>query len=169
MQINKKYFILLLFLLLGVNSVNAHPFYVSICQIDYNEETKSLEIAVKIFADDLLLGLENAGKTKIYLGEKKEDVKADEYIFDYLSSQYRFMVNNEKANLTFVGKELDNDVVWTYLEIENIVSLNTIDVKCTLLTEVLESQSNIIQVNKNGIIKNMLLSKNKTSDSLVFE
>ncbi len=169
MQINKKYFILLLFLLLGVNSVNAHPFYVSICQIDYNEETKSLEIAVKIFADDLLLGLENAGKTKIYLGEKKEDVKADEYIFDYLSSQYSFMVNNEKANLTFVGKELDNDVVWTYLEIENIASLNTIDVKCTLLTEVLESQSNIIQVNKNGIIKNMLLSKNKTSDSLVFE
>lgn len=169
MQINKKYLILFVFLLLGVHSLNAHPFYVSICQINYSKETKSLEISVKVFADDLLLGLENAGRTKIYLGEKKEDPKADEYIFEYLTTHYNFVVNEEKENLKFVGKEIDNDVVWTYLEIENIASLNTIDVECTLLTEVLESQSNIIQVNKNGVIKNLLLSKNKTSDSIGFE
>lgn len=169
MQINKKYFILVLFLLLGAKFSNAHPFYVSICQMDYNKDTKSLEISVKVFADDLLLGLENAGKTKIYLGEENEDPKTNEYIFDYLKSNFHFVVNGQKTNLQFLGKEMDNDVVWTYLEIENVSNLNSVDVECNLLTEVLGSQSNIVQVNKNGTIKNLLLNKNKTTGSVTFE
>lgn len=169
MQINKKYFILVLFLLLGAKFSNAHPFYVSICQIDYNQETKSLEISVKVFADDLLLGLENIGKTNIYLGEEKENPKTDEYIFSYLNTQLSFVVNSEKANFKFVGREIEKDVVWTYLEIENVADLTSIDVDCTLLTEVLESQSNIVQVNKNGTIKNLLLNKNKVTGSIAFE
>lgn len=169
MQIKKKYFILVLFLLLGVNFAKAHPFYVSICQVNYNSETKSLEISVKVFADDLLLGLKNTGRTKIYLGEEKEDPKTDEYIFDYLNTQFSFVANGEKVNFKFVGKEIENDAVWTYLEIENVADLTSIYVECKLLTEVLESQSNIIQVNKSGEIKNLLLNKNKVSGSITFE
>lgn len=168
MQINKKYSILVVILLLSIHSVKAHPFYVSICQIDFNSETQSLEISVKIFADDLLLGLENAGKTKINLGEKKENPNTDEYIFDYLKANYKFKINEEQAKLMFVGKEMEKDVVWTYLEIKNITDINTMDVECNLLTEVLDSQSNIIQVNKNGVIKNLLLNKRKTSGVVTF-
>ena len=167
-KIYKKTFILILFLILGINSLKAHPFYVSICQLNYNNETKALEISVKTFTDDLLLGLENAGKTKLYLGEDKEDSKADEYIFAYLKSHFNFIVNSKKASLTFVGREIDSDVVWTYLEIENINDLTSIAVNCTLLTEVLEGQSNIVQVNKDGNIKNLLFNKNTTKGSLNF-
>ena len=168
MQINKKYFILVLFLLLGANFSNAHPFYVSICQLDYNKESKSLEVSVKVFADDLLLGLQNAGRTKIYIGEKKEDPRTDEYILEYLKSNYQFAVNGQNSSLQFIGKELENDVVWIYLEIENVADLKSIDVNCSLLIEVLESQSNIVQVNKNGNIKNLLFNKNTTSGTLNF-
>lgn len=169
LQINKKYFILLTVLLLSFNAAKAHPFYVSICQIEYKQETNSLEIAVKIFADDLLVGLKHAGRSKLYLGEKKENPNTDEYIFDFLKSQIKFKVNNQTSNCLYVGKEVENDVVWVYLEIENIRFLDSVEVECKLLTDVLESQSNIIQINKKGNIKNLLLNKNKTTGTVVFE
>lgn len=168
MKINKKNVLLFLLVVFSANFLNAHPYYVSICKVDYNEQTKSLEIAVKTFADDLLLGLENAGKNKLYLGEVKENPNTDNYISEYLSEAIQFEVNDKKVNFLFVGKEIEKDVVWSYLEIEGVGDLKRIQVNCNLLTEVLEGQSNIIQVNKNGTIKNLLLSKNTTSGKLNF-
>lgn len=169
MKLEKKYFILLLFFILGFTNVKAHPFYVSICQIEFNGKTHSLEIALKVFANDLLLGLENEGKRKLYLGEKKENPKTDEYIYDYLKTQLVFAINNKKDNFSFIGKEMENDVLWIYLEIENVNHLNKLEVECKLLTEVIENQSTIVQVDNRGTIKNLLLNKSKTADSLEFE
>lgn len=168
MKIEKKYIILLLLFMMGSNMVKAHPFYVSICQVNYNKENKTLEISVKTFADDLLLGLKNAGKSKIYLGETKEHPQTNTYIFEYIKSKLNFSVNNETTEYAFIGRELEKDIVWTYLEISNVGSLETIQVECSLLTEVLASQSNIIQVNNGDTIRNLLLSKNKTIGSLDF-
>ena len=168
MKINKKKIILLLFLILGVNSLQAHPFYVSICQVKYNKETKSLEIALKTFVDDLILGLENSGKSKLYIGENKEDPNADAFIFEYVKSKLRFTVNAQKKEFSFVGREQEEDVVWTYLEITDVDDLTKIDVECSLLTEVLEGQSNIIQVNKGGKIRNLLLNIRNTNGTLKF-
>jgi hypothetical protein len=46
--------------------------------------------------------------------------------------------------------------------------LQTAKVETKLLTEVRETQNNIVQINKNGDIKNMLLNKDKTVDSVQF-
>lgn len=151
-----------------MSNSNAHPFYVSICQIDFNKENQSLEISVKTFADDLILALENAGAKKIYLGEEKENPETDQFIFDYLKSNLKIKVNGKLFNFRFVGKEIETDVVWTYLEIEGISALNEIEVECSILVEVLETQSNIIQINDGTGIKILLLSKRKIIDSILF-
>ena len=168
MKIAKKILFLFFFLCLGLNSVHSHPFYVSICQVDFNQETHSLEISLKVFADDLILGLENAGASKLYLGEKKENKKTNTYIFDYLDSSLKFFVNNIRKNYSFVGKEMESDVVWIYLEITDVKTLDNIKVECKLLTEVLETQSNIIQINNGSEIKSMLLNRRKQSDTITY-
>jgi hypothetical protein len=167
-KIAKKIIFLFLFLSVELNSAFSHPFYVSICQVDLNQKTQSLEISLKIFADDLILGLKNAGASKLYLGEKKENEKTDVYVFDYLKSNLKFYVNDIPKNYSFIGKELEADVVWIYLEIQNISGLNNITVDCKLLTEVLETQSNIIQINNGNGIKSMLLNKRKPSETIIF-
>lgn len=169
MKINKKSIILLLFLLINVSFAKAHPFYVSICQIEFNGNTKALELSVKVFADDLLLGLNGKGHKQIYLGEEKEDPKTDEYIYAYLQDKLKLKVNSFDVHYAFVGREQEKDVVWIYLEVENISELKKINVACNLLTEVLEDQSNIIQVNDGNTLKNLLLNKRKTSGSLDFK
>ncbi|QIA08409.1 DUF6702 family protein [Draconibacterium halophilum] len=169
MKISKKLILPVLFLFLGVFFSQAHPFYVSICQLNYNEQNQSLEISVKIFADDLLAGLSEEGHTKLYLGESRESEHADEYIYTYLKQNIRFKVNEKAVEPKFVGKEMEKDVVWTYLEIDDIVELNNIEVSCYLLTDVFSDQSNIIQVTKNGKMKNLLLSKRETRGRLNFD
>jgi len=166
-KIEKKYFIVLLFLFVGFFTT-AHPYYVSICQVEFNRQTHALEISLKTFADDLLLGLENAGHSNIYIGEPKENPKTDEFIYNYLLSKLNFKVDGNPVEYKFVGKEMEDGVVWTYLEIINIQEFTDLDVSCTLLTEVLASQSNIIQVEKDKKIKNLLLNRNKTSGNLTF-
>ncbi len=163
----KILFLVYIFVFTAVSS-NAHPFYVSIFQIDYNSENKSLEISVKIFADDLLFALEKNGEKNIFLGEEKERSDTDDLIYSYIISKFGLTVNGEKRIPNFIGKEMEADVVWTYLEIENINELIAIDVSCNLLTEIYPTQSNIIQVNNGKEIKNLLLNKRKTKDSLNF-
>ncbi len=169
MKIGKKIILPVLFLFLGVFFSQAHPFYVSICQVNYNQQNQSLEISVKIFVDDLLVALSEEGHEKLYIGEDKENEHTDEYIFNYLTDKIHFSVNENEVQANFVGKEMEKDVVWTYLEINDIAQLNDIEVSCNLLTDVFSDQSNIIQVNKNGKIKNLLLSKRDTSGRLNFE
>ncbi len=151
---------------LGISS--AHPYYVSLCQVDYNAETKALEISLKTFADDLLLGLKNAGHEGIFLGEERENPETDDFIRTYIESKLKFEVNETPVSFSFIGKEMEDGVVWSYLEIPDISELKTLDVNCSLLTEVLETQNNIIQVEKGKKIKSLLLSKRKTKGTLSF-
>ena len=81
----------------------------------------------------------------------------------------KFEVNGNQVEYKFIGKELEGDVVWSYFEISNVKEFQTIDVQSTLLTEVHETQSNVIQVSKDKNIKNLLLSRGKTSGVLRFE
>lgn len=164
----KKLFILSILILFCAFEGQSHPFYVSICQVDFNEQNHTLEISVKTFADDLLMGLKKQGFSKIYLGEARENPKTDEYIFNYIRSKLKFRINDKEVDYKFIGKELESDVVWTYLEIENVNDLSKMEVFCSLLTEIYNTESNIIQVNKNGTIKNLLLNQKKTNDSLTF-
>lgn len=164
----KKLLFLIYLIVAGGFSALAHPFYVSICQVDFNRETHSLEISVKTFADDLIAGLEKNGASKIYLGEQRENTETDKWIAKYIKSGISFVVNGKNSEIGFIGKEIETDVVWSYFEITNVSELTEMEVHCTLLTEIFETQNNIIQINNGEEIKNLLLSKKKTTGSVNF-
>jgi len=166
-KIAKKILFLIFLSTTGLHT-SAHPFYVSICKVDFNKQNHSLEISLKVFADDLISGLKNAGVPNLYLGEEKENENTDTYIFDYLKSVLSFSVNDKKRLYTFIGKEMEADVVWIYLEITDISELNKITTDCKLLTEVYETQNNIFQIRNGDEIKNMLLTKKKQTGTIMF-
>jgi hypothetical protein len=84
-KIAKKIFFLFFILFFaGTGMGLAHPFYVSICQMGYNRQNHSLEISVKIFADDLQTALNNRNIENLFLGEPKENPESNHYISEYL-------------------------------------------------------------------------------------
>ncbi len=145
-----------------------HPFYISVCQIDYNTDTEALEMSFRIFTDDLELALETMGTDLLRLGTEREAEKADVYIGRYLDRHVEFEINGRKVSAAFLGKEMDSDAVWCYMEIENVPVLNTMTMSNTLLLETYEDQVNLVHVNANSQKKSLVFNRQQVRQSLDF-
>ena len=163
----KKLFFLVIFFLSQIIAF-AHPLHVCICQIGYNEQNQNFEIYINVFADDLLNALNKSGAPELYLGEEREIPQADSLINTYLQSKFSILVNGKKTDLSFVGKEMETDAVWCYFESKKIDEPKEITVHCNILTEIFDTQNNIIQISKNSEILSMIFDKRKTEDSIKF-
>ncbi len=98
-----------------------------------NKENKSIEIITNVFIDDLEDTLNKTYNKDFRLDTKKELENSDTFIVDYLKNNLKLAVNNQKVSYNYIGKEYNGDIVFFYLEIENISHLKSIDIKNMLL------------------------------------
>lgn len=160
----------LLFFLLFIPLVGfVHPFYFSLTQIDHNPQTESLEITLKLFTSDIEQALEAQGTGSLFLGEEKEAKEADRYIQTYLEQHLQLKVNGELKQYDFLGKEVELDVVWCYVEVLAVPELKELEIKNTLLIEFFEEQQNVVQIKVGNQKKSALLRKGASSETLVFD
>lgn len=161
--------ILTLCLLIGTKSqTSAHPFHVSMCEVKYNSENQTLEIALKIFIDDLNRALEEQDIANQYYGEPNEKETADQFLQSYLKKVMLFTINGEKGQMNFIGKERDGDALWNYIEIENVKQIQSFEASSTLFFEIYKDQQNIIQLTNAGKTRSLLLQPNNPTDKLSF-
>ena len=153
---------LLLLLFVFVQPAAAHEYHASIADVRYNPRTQSLEVAVKVFMDDLEDALSKRHKTTVVYSHTSEQVK--KYLIDYLSSNLVLEVEKGKPlKQKFVGSEEDADVVWMYLEMPvQQTSLSQLYVKNAVLTELFSDQMNIVNINYKGKTESVLLQRGDT-------
>ena len=150
------------------DSPGNHPFYISVCQIDYNSDADTLEMSFRIFIDDLELALESMGTGRLRLGTEQEAEKADEYIGRYLDRHIELEVNGLPVEAAFLGKEVDTDAIWCYLEIVDVTVLDSLSIKNTLLLETFEDQVNLVHVKANDQKKSLVFNRLQISETLDF-
>ena len=157
----------LLIFLICSSSATAHDFYVSLCEINYNRETSSLEVAVKIFSDDLEAALSARGVSE---NEQEADSSEtnDVYIDRYLRRCIRLQASDAVLNWEYLGSEAELDVVWCYLEISGIREPAELTITNKLLTDIYEEQLNIVHVNVGNHKKSLLLSLNTPTKTIRF-
>ncbi len=85
-------------------------------QIDINKESRKLEISSRIFTDDLQAAVLEKTGIKLGIGSAKEYPKADSVLVNYLTSTLNFRQEGKNLDLIFIGKEIEADVIWIYLE-----------------------------------------------------
>ncbi|MBQ4805025.1 peptidase E [Aquimarina sp. MMG015] len=165
----KKLLIILSVFLVSLSSFTAlHKFYVSVTQIEYKEEEKSLQIISRIFVDDIEEVLRKRYDETIELVSNEQEEKVDQYLTTYLKQKLSITVNGEEVFFNFIGKEYDNDLVLCYLEVENVESLKTIVVSNQVLMDFFDDQQNIIHVKKQKKRKSLILEKEKDQGMLKF-
>lgn len=142
-----------------------HPFYVSVGRVAHDGDSESIQITFKIFTDDLTRALERKGAQDLRLGTREENKKAGTYIHRYLQQEFSLRVNGKEKKLAFVGKEVEVNATWCYLEVKDIPEVRELAFDCTLLTEVYDDQSNIIHTEVNGQKKSARLNKERTTES----
>ncbi len=139
-------FIISLFLILVPLS---HPIHVSITEINWNESTKSLEIAHKIFIDDLEDALEKQFNLRFYLATNKEHEETDIYLKKYLSQHFELHGNQKSLICHYLGKEYEEKAVWIFAEVQGIRKLKNLEVRNAILVDLYADQDNLLHFQKN--------------------
>lgn len=165
MKFNKT---LLLLFIIPLLSFSAHKYYLSLTQINYKKEAKAIQVIINVFMDDIETALNKDYNIDLQLTSKKELKNNDVYFEKYLKEKLFFKVDGNAKNFNYIGKEYDGDLVFFYLEIENISQLKTIDVTNNILTKHFEKQQNLIKSKVDKKHKSVLLTKDENSTTLKF-
>ena len=141
----------------------AHKFYMSITEIECNPVSKSLQISMKLFADDFENILKEEEGVQVFLGTPKEHKSADQFIFDYV--KIHFFVEQSKGSLplTYVGKEVDKDYIWVYIEVKNFKVKDETLLTNSMFLDYFNDQTNRINYTKDEEVISFTLHKQKVS------
>ncbi len=145
-----------------------HEYYISLTQVEYVPQKKSVQIITRLFVDDFENALRARYNNDITFGGREETENIDEYIERYLKDKLIIKINGNKANFTYIGKESDIDIVKCYLEIEGVKRINSFEVTNTLLFDLIEEQQNIVKTKINSNQKSVILIPQKSTAVLNF-
>ncbi|MCS5491154.1 DUF6702 family protein [Algoriphagus limi] len=148
--------------------VLSHPFFISLTEIRQNSNSKRLEIATKIFWDDLEVGLGNFHDEKIDFLNPENPEKLEEQIAAYFHQKIQFWVDGKEVNWSLLGFEIEEDAAWFYLESEPVEFSGKFKVKNSVLMEDFSTQQNIIHIYEGNSRspKSMLLTKGNEWDEM---
>ncbi|WP_317130674.1 DUF6702 family protein [Echinicola soli] len=145
-----------------------HPFYISVTDINYNEASQSLEIAQKIFWDDLEVALGNeAGKSVDFMDPQDPD-ELSLMIKNYLLKHNMISVNGKKASLEYLGFEVEEDAAWFYLEAKGISKPGEVEISNEILISDYPDQRNMVNFYVDGEPKTLILYGDNESGRLEF-
>ena len=162
-----KHTFLLLFIV-PLLSFSAHKYYLSLTQINFKSETKSVQIIINVFMDDIETALNKDYNINLQLTTKEELKNNDVYFKKYLKEKLTFKIDGVAKEYIYIGKEYDGDLVYFYLELENINKVNTIEVTNTILTNHFPNQQNLIKSKIGKKHKSILLTKDESYGELKY-
>lgn len=134
---------LLLLALLTSGTLAVHDFFVSILTIRHSPATQTLDLTWRITAHDIEHALENVALLK--LGSDKEHPKADSILNAYFH-QHLVLMQDKQLTWTWIGKELDGETLYCYLQVDSITSPKDLLVQNTLLQDLFYEQQNLVHV-----------------------
>ncbi len=126
-----------------------HPFYLGITHLKYNSTEQTVQASFKLFVNDLEDALKQLNKKPVDLINGKDKVELNKLLNTYLNTHVKLKFNGKSVTYTYLGYELDKEVVWIYAEYKPVKTLKTIDIENTLLYDFIKQQTNIIRV-ENG-------------------
>lgn len=131
----------------------AHPSHVTIAQAEYNDETRSLEVALRIDPFDLEDVLSARAGERVSL-DTTADV--DRLIAEYLA--VAFVVEPDGARpvaLEWVGKEVFVHTAWLYFEFPLPDGPEGVFVTNRLLFELQDDQVNTVNYRRGELLKSL--------------
>ncbi len=138
-----------------------HPFHSSVCEWYFQSKEGLWEISLRLFQDDFEQVLSaHAGKTiKIQANAPGLEELMESYLRKHLGFEYKQQL---QSPYRFLGWEIQQDVVWVYMEMPSRQDLNGTFLHNSLFTEVFADQTNLTHLVYQDRKKSLLFQKNKT-------
>ncbi len=158
----------ILLLLIPIFAFSAHKYYISLTKIDYIKEKKTVQVTMRFFIDDIEKTLQNRYNIQLELATKQENKRANFFLDKYIGQKFKITIDEQEKTLNYLGKEYENDVVYFYLELQNIDKIEKIEVQNNMLFEEFEEQENYVKLNINNKKKTFILIKANDKEMLKF-
>ena len=129
-----------------------HDFHVTHTTFHYNDQSKSMEITIKVALEDLQKSIKYKYAKKLDSFENNQKNKTTEKkIGEYFRNNLTFAIDNNKQEYQWVGKELSNNLhdIYLYFEIPNYdkkENVESLKIKNTLFTDIYNYQTNIVLI-----------------------
>jgi len=161
----KGTYLLLLILVPLLGFTAYHKFYLSVTDVNYNEENQAIQMISRYFIDDMEKLLMERYDITPRLMSDRELQNIDTYIETYLRDKFIIFIDGKKVDWNFIGKQYDIDVMKVYLEIPNIAKgkFHSIGVQSSVLYGVYPEQKNVVHIKVMDVKKSYVLIKEKHS------
>ena len=158
----------IMFVLPLLLATSVHKFYVSVTEIEYVKDKKSVQIISRLFVDDLETVLKKRYDKNLILKNSNESKEVDIYLQHYLKDKFQIKINGKLVDYNFIGKEYETDIVYCYLEIKNVSQITSFEVTNKMLFDNFDDQQNIVKTNINSETKSFILVPSNNKGMLNF-
>jgi hypothetical protein len=127
-----------------------HPFYLSVTELKYDSKTKSLQGSVKLFTNDFEEALKKIYNHPVDLINGKDKDAIGKLLTDYLQKHLIIKVAGNEQTFSFIGYEIEEEVIWMHVEYKNCPAPKKLVVLNTLLYDFIKTQTNIVNCDYNS-------------------
>jgi hypothetical protein len=135
-----------------------HPFYLSITELNYNQQSHKMEISVKLFIDDFEKTLLATTHDPVNLSHPKDAELAEKMVAAYIVKHLSVNCDQKNYTIQFLGYEKEGEAIWAYFETTELNLPKNISVTSSLLYQLFTEQSNIIHVQIGNTKKSFKLN-----------
>jgi len=150
-------------------SLLLHPFHVSVCEIEYDEETKALQISERVFLDDLEETLNKVYNVRIDVVNPENKAYLDSLIQEYMMNHLKITIDGKQKKRKYIGHEIEQDALWCYIEYYGVKKMKSVSITNTIFFELYDDQNTLIHFNYNGKTKSKRLTITKPTEVFEFE
>lgn len=136
-----------------------HEFYLSVTDIEYVKEEKSLQVISRVFIDDFENVINKRYNKDFKLIPGLEVERIDEYIERYIRDKFVLETNKGQLNFSYLGRKYEDDMVYLFLEVENLEPFEALTIENLILTDLFEEQKNMIHFKSENFKKSFILEK----------
>ena len=127
-----------------------HPLHLATVEIDHNATEKTLEITCKTFWDDFESILSKKNGSKVDLVGGKDTAGNNKKIFEYIKSHLQITIDGKPTQMSFIGYEKEDVVVYSYLQVDDIASIKKVSIVNSIMHDMFDDQVEIIHMIVNG-------------------
>jgi hypothetical protein len=132
----------------GITS--AHPFHVSVVELNHNAADRTFEISCKIFTDDFEKVLTQNYKAKVDLINPPDKKAMDSLVKKYVTTHLAFKADGRPVQFTYLGFEHENEAVYSYMQVDNIASVKKIEITNKVMHDMFNDQINLMHITVGG-------------------
>lgn len=165
-----KSYILLFLCVFSLSSfkTSLHKTYLSVTEVEYREQDQRLQIVSRVFINDLEEVLSKRYQEQISLSYKQDLKTRQDLMQQYFSKKMHISVNGKERKLKLLGSKFDADQIVLFIEVDGVEDFQKIQVQNLVLTDLFDTQKNIVNVKKNGETKSVMLMKDESTGVLSF-